>query len=429
MQITILTYGSRGDVQPYLALGLRMQQDGHVVRLAAPRMFEKFIVGSGVGYAPLPGDPARLMKRAFAPGTRRLGPVSMARGVLDGIAPAAHDLYPAVLEATRGADVVVHSLLLTALGHQAALERDVPDFSALLFALFTPTREFPCPLFPRWRWSQRHRELYNIHSHREFSRAFWHINQLGVKWLRRRQPDLPALAEWSFWRTAPEMFPEPVRGWQTPVLYGISEYALPRPAEWDALASLTGYWFLDTPAHWQPPIELVRFLEGGSPPVVVSFGSVISAEARRLVRSSLKAVSQLGRRVVLVAGWGSAQDCEFCRPGQFLAVDSVPFDWLLPRSAGMIYHAGMGTTAEALRAGIPVVAIPQGVDQPFWAQRVQALGVGLKLAPRQASYRRLAGALERVLEDRAMQENARTLSAHIRGEDGCGQAVRIITAR
>ena len=419
MRFCILTYGSRGDIQPYLALGLGLRRAGHSVRLAAPGLYEAFVRSYGLDYARLPGDPAGLMRRVFAR-QGLLGPISTAQAVLRAVAPVAVELYPAVQAACQGADAVVHSLLLTGLGHQAALELGVLDVSALVFALFSPTTAFPNPLFPAWSWGER----YNYLSHREFNRVFWYAHRLGLAWLRRREAAVPRLAEWPFWRSDPYLRPPRPSRWETPILYGLSPSVLPRPADWDANVHLTGYWFLPPPEDWQPSEELRRFLEAGPPPVYLGFGSVISRRVQRLTRRALQALTHLSQRVILVAGWGGFSPAEL--PPGVLALQGAPFHWLFPRLAGVIHHGGMGTTAAAFRAGIPQLIVPFGADQPFWGRRAAALHTGLTLSARAARGQRLETALERVLNEDCLRDSARRLGQRVRGEDGVGVAVRLL---
>jgi UDP:flavonoid glycosyltransferase YjiC (YdhE family) len=345
-------------------------------------------------------------------------------------------MYPAVLAACRGADAVIHSLLLTALGHHAARALNLPDFSALVFALFAPTAAFANPLFPAWRLGPR----YNYLTHREFNRVFWHLNRLGTAWLRRKasvaQPALiPVLEEWPFWRGDPYLAEIAGAGcascsWQTPILYGISPHVLPRPADWDANTHLTGYWFLDTPADYAAPPELERFLADGPPPVYVGFGSVISRDLRRLTRVAVEALAISRQRGVLLSGWGglgAARDWPAGQMKNVYVLDSVPFDWLFARVTAAVHHGGVGTTAYALRAGIPSAFAPFAADQPFWARRLHALGASpAPVAPQNLTAARLARAITLAVEDEAMRAQARALGERIRAEDGVGAAVRLI---
>ena len=142
---------------------------------------------------------------------------------------------------------------------------------------------------------------------------------------------------------------------------------------------MTGFWSLPAPAHWTPPDALVRFLEAGPPPVYIGFGSVIARDAARLTELVLAALAKTRQRAIFVRGWGGLLSDHL--PEHVFLLESVPFDWLFPRVAGAVIHGGIGTTAAALQAGIPVAVVPFVVDQTFWGEQVYRLGIGPKPIP------------------------------------------------
>jgi len=200
---------------------------------------------------------------------------------------------------------------------------------------------------------------------------------------------------------------------------------LPRPSDWGDNVHVTGYWFLEADPSWQPPVELVEFLEGGPPPVYIGFGSVISREARELTEMVLAALAQTGQRGLLLTGWGGLARADW--PEHMFQIDSIPFGWLFPRMRVIVHHGGMGTTGAALRAGIPSVVVPFTADQPFWGRRVYQLGVGPKPIPhKKLTVQSLAEAIHVALSDQTMQRRAEALGERLRSEDGVAQAVQVI---
>jgi UDP:flavonoid glycosyltransferase YjiC (YdhE family) len=188
---------------------------------------------------------------------------------------------------------------------------------------------------------------------------------------------------------------------------------------------VTGYWFLDPPAEWQPPVELLRFLDGGPPPVYVGFGSMGDAEPERVTRMVLEALKQTGQRGVLLTGWGGLQRTE----GQerVFFVEDVPHAWLLPQMAAVVHHGGAGTTGAGLRAGVPSIVLPLAGDQHAWAGRVASLGVGPRMERMaRLTVEGLAKGIDAAVNDTGMQARAAALGAKIRAEDGVGTAVGII---
>jgi UDP:flavonoid glycosyltransferase YjiC (YdhE family) len=185
---------------------------------------------------------------------------------------------------------------------------------------------------------------------------------------------------------------------------------------------MTGYWFLDRPQGWQPPAALVDFLQAGPPPVVVGFGSITvrdPEETTVLVLSALRAARQRG---LLLTGWGGLSQADL--PDDVFKLEAVPHDWLFPRAAAVVHHGGAGTTAAALRAGVPSIVVPNFMDQPFWAQRVVALGAGPRPIPRnRLNAARLSAALRAAVEDESFRARAAAVGRRLRAEDGVGRAV------
>jgi sterol 3beta-glucosyltransferase len=200
------------------------------------------------------------------------------------------------------------------------------------------------------------------------------------------------------------------------------------PDDWDENAVVTGYWFLDAAAAWQPPAELMAFLEGGPPPVYVGFGSLPSADGEHMTSLVLDALAKSNQRGVLATGWGGLGRRQM--PPHVCVIDSAPHDWLFPRMAAVVHHGGSGTTAAGLRAGRPSIVCPAFGDQPFWAHRVHSLGVGPAPIPhRSLTADRLAAAVTRATLDPAFQRRASAIATAIGRERGVANAVAFIQER
>lgn len=409
MRFTLLAYGSRGDIQPYIALALGLQRAGHSVRLAAPHLFADFVTGYGLEFAPLAGDPTQLVQGLVERGG--WNPFRVARVIIDYTLPLARQIMAGVQAACQGTDAIIHSFLLTLAGHQAACEAGVPDFSAQILPIFTTTAAFPSPAFPVLPLGS----IYNRLTHAFFNQSFWQGSRLAYNWtVRRQDPSLPPLTGWPF---SPAYRPRP------PLFYGISPHILPPPA--GAAAVMTGYWFLEKPPAWQPPADLADFLASGPPPVYIGFGSMITRNTGHLLDVILAALAQTGQRAILLSGWGGLSRADL--PPMIYPAEHIPHDWLFPQMAAIVHHGGAGTTAAALRAGVPSIIIPFTSDQPFWGWRVHHLGAGPQPIPhRRLTPTRLAQALTQATTSPAMQARAATLGRRIRAEDGVGRAVELI---
>lgn len=402
MKISILTFGTRGDVQPYVALGVGLKKAGHEVTVATVNEFEELVTAYGLLHAPLRGD---FLKAAQSPEGRGnpfklIGQyIEMARETL------ADEWHHA-----QQAEVLVYNP--SAMGGYAIAEKlGIPAFAAFPFPLYSPTRAFPSPFFPF-----RNLGPLNHWSHRFFAKIGPALYRRPIREFREGTLGLPPAKNEDF-----------LHGKPVTKLYAYSETVLPRPADWDASVVVTGYWFLDAPATWEPPPALVDFLAAGTPPVYVGFGSMFMNGGAQKTKIVLEALRQAGQRAVLATGWGGLTADN--APENVFVLDAVPHDWLFPRVAAVVHHGGAGTTGAAFRAGKPMVICPFVADQPFWGRRAAALGVGPDPIPQgKLSPERLAEAIRRVVSDADMRQRAAALGGTIRAEDGVGRAVAVIVS-
>jgi UDP:flavonoid glycosyltransferase YjiC (YdhE family) len=185
---------------------------------------------------------------------------------------------------------------------------------------------------------------------------------------------------------------------------------------------VTGYWWPARPPGWQPPDLLVDFLRAGSPPVFVGFGSMTPTH-ERLPDVVAVAVKRAGVRAVVQSGWA-----EFGPAGDdILLVGDLPHDWLFPRTAAVVHHAGAGTTGAGLRAGVPAVPVPVLVDQPFWAARLHRLGAAPHPVPlHELTSDTLTDALRSCLDRSTYRNRATELARRIGAEDGPAVVLSLI---
>ena len=212
---------------------------------------------------------------------------------------------------------------------------------------------------------------------------------------------------------------------RVPILSGYSQHVLPRPADCDALNHVTGFWFLDPPADWEPPADLVDFIGAGEPPVYIGFGSMGNRNPEQTTRLVLEALTLSGQRGILASGWGGLSQTDL--PSTVHMVKSVPHSWLFPQIAAVVHHGGAGTTAAGLRAGVPSILTPFFGDQPFWGKRVAELGVGTApISRKRLTAEKLAQVITQAVSDIGMRQRAADLGNNIRAEDGAKQAASLI---
>jgi UDP:flavonoid glycosyltransferase YjiC (YdhE family) len=210
------------------------------------------------------------------------------------------------------------------------------------------------------------------------------------------------------------------------VLYAYSRHVLPVPADWDReRVCVCGYWFLDEPESSLSP-ELADFLAAGEPPVYVGFGSMPGDEPEAMAGTIVAGLRQAGVRGILARGGGALALAGDCR--DMFAIDAAPHSRLLPHVAAALHHGGAGTTGASLRAGVPTAIRPFFGDQPFWASRVAALGVGPRALPRRLTPDIVANAVG-TMKRREVREAAAALGETIRAEDGVRAAIAYIETR
>ena len=209
------------------------------------------------------------------------------------------------------------------------------------------------------------------------------------------------------------------------VINGFSKHVLPRPADWPENSQVTGYWFFHQ-SQWRPPEALSEYLAAGPKPVYIGFGSMVSSNATSFTETVLAAVKKSGQRAVLASGWGGLAGEEGPQSEQIFFLRHAPHDWLFPRMSAAVHHGGAGTTAAAVRAGIPSVIVPFYGDQPFWARCLNRQGVAPPAVERKAMTADMLASALAAAQHPVMIQKAVALGSAVRAEDGIGEAVRCL---
>lgn len=404
MRILLTTFGSRGDLEPYVAIARGLAARGHVPAVATHEYWRAAVEAAGVEFRPLRPDAhpedRRLFARAMHP---RWGPRVVIREI---VMPSLRDTWADTMEAARDVDAILtHPLSLAA--PLVAAERDLPWVSSVLAPLsFFSRQDFPVlPQLPRaWR-------LYGVPGTVSF--LSW-LGSVGTRpWVR---PLRALRGERGLIERA-----HPLLGGQHSPLLALALFsrvlAEPR-SDWPASARVTGFAFLDAPGDRGPESErLAEFLDAGPAPIAFTLGSSAVHVAGRFYAESLAAARRAGRRAVLLVG-----DLPENVPGGLgddaIAIARAPFRALFPRCAAIVHHGGIGTLGQALRAGRPMLVVPWSHDQPDNAHRAERLGIARVI--RAGAYRgeRAAAALGTLLDDPAVTDRAERIGALVRGEDG-----------
>lgn len=412
MRILLLAIGTRGDVQPFVALGRALSARGHEVALAAPKGFAAMCDGTGFGFFPLPADFQELMKQpeiqaaltSFSGKIKALRWASdLMNAQLSAIWDIGHDFRP---------QVILHHFKAE-LAPQLARELGGISIPVMLQPGFMPTGEYPQFLLAK----RSHGRLFN----RASFAAILPPIRLSTLMLERRWEKASGV------KLGRRL--DPMQGYAhgrpAPRIHAYSPTLVPRPADWPETEVQTGYFFTD-PVDWTPPEGLVTFLAAGPPPIYVGFGSMPGVDAENTARAVLGALERTGLRAVIATGWGGI---EALSPGPHIHVlEAAPHSWLFPRMAAVVHHGGSGTTHEGLRWGRPSVICPLFADQPFFGARVADLGAGPEpIRQKRLTADGLARALDFALTP-GIAARAVALGEAIRGEDGIGKAIALVEA-
>lgn len=411
MNVLIVASGTRGDVQPVLAVAKGLQRAGHTIKMVAGSNFAAWITTHGVGFVGTLDMEAMMQSEA---GVKWVENGSNPRVQLTQMRLLLEEhwrlLTQPILDHIEWADLVLGGFT-----SEPFLETICTKFHKPLITLYLqPTRPTKSgiataqPIFPT------RSSIFNLWIGQFAQRLLWGVAASTTNQLRQ-QLGLPL-----------HTFSDYEKGVRTiPVIHGVSHHVVPHAQDWGAHIHTAGYWFLDESAGWQPPTSLQAFVDAGPPPVYIGFGSMSASDPQATATMVKTALERTGQRGILAKGWSG--DIEIAPNNHLFILEKAPHDWLFPRMAGVVHHGGAGTTAAGLRAGKPTFIIPHMADQPFWGRRVHELKVGVKPVPRpKLTPAALAEGIHQLTTHRGMQEKAQELGEKIRAEDGVTVAVDLI---
>ncbi|MFI8238607.1 glycosyltransferase [Streptomyces sp. NPDC085866] len=421
MRALIYSHGTRGDMQPYLALAFALNQAGHSARLVGPRLYGPMASEYGVDFAPVEDEAVRLHQR---PDVREILVNSEGKGdaydrarerIFAEIFPR---LYPIMLKdmwdaAAEGADVVIHSHSSRQAVHQIAEKLGVPHVLASLYPHFVASRRYPPEVGTfeqRPDNLERHARANDNPIKGPLAEMFgrWRADVLGL-------PPRDGALDNRF----------RADGTPAPVLLGFSPHVIEPADDWPEWVHTTGFWMLPSSTRWQPSERLLQFLDDGDAPVFFGFGSHMGTDPEEVGRIVLEVVRRTGVRAIVVTGWGGASIPN--PPENVLVEDEIPYDWLFPRVRAVVHPGGTGAHNTALRAGVPQVICPFQKEALMWADHLHGLGVAPPPVPhRHLTADTLTKAVDQAVKDpgiaRAVDRLARLTSV----ENGAENAVRVL---
>jgi len=414
VRIDILAIGSRGDVQPYVALGMGLQKAGHQVRVVTLGGFEELVRSCGLDHFCIGSSPGEIS--STAEGRDWVRQRASASGFLKGFVRVASSLIEAGIarywQVCQDVEALAVSGMGLLIGVHLAERLGVP----LIRTQLSPF------VHTRYDWAGQKNLTTALKGdltaflHAAFRFVLWSKLRGKVNATRHSVLSLPPLPLISPFR--------PLEKQRLPLLDGYSPTVVPRPPDWGEWIHVTGFWTLDDPEEWSPPSDLADFLNSGPPPVFVGFGSTPFPEPERTVSMVTRALERAGKRGILLAG-GSGLPTGRLAP-EVMSIPFVPHAWLFSRVSAAVHHGGAGVTGAALRAGLPSVVVPVFADQPFWGDRVFQLGAGPRPIPaKHLSEDALASAVQ-ATGNQTMRSRASEIGKRMQQENGVARAVEIL---
>ncbi|KAF7805259.1 sterol 3-beta-glucosyltransferase UGT80A2-like [Senna tora] len=403
LEIVMLIVGTRGDVQPFVAIGKRLQEYGHRVRLATHKNFKDFVLNAGLEFFALGGDPKVLAgymvkHKGFLPSGPSEIPVqrSQIKDIIYSLLPACMDPDPESKIPFK-VDAIISNP--PAYGHTHIAKALKVPLHIFFTMPWTPTSEFPHPL--------------SCLSYQIVDALIWLGIQDIINDFRKKKLKLRPITYLSgSYRYPPDV----------PYGYIWSPHLVPKPKDWGPKIDVVGFCFLDLASNYEPPESLVEWLEAGTKPIYVGFGSMPLEEAEKMTKIIVGALDKTGQRGIINKGWGGLGNLE--KTKSVYVLEECPHDWLFPRCIGVVHHGGSGTTAAGLRAACPTTVVPFFGDQQFWGERVHARGVGPPPIPvHDFSLQKLVNAI-RLMLDPQVRKRAVQIAHAMKNEDGVAGAVK-----
>ncbi|KAK0731150.1 hypothetical protein B0H67DRAFT_474439 [Lasiosphaeris hirsuta] len=442
LNIVIQIVGSRGDVQPFVALGQVLRDTyGHRVRVATHPTFQKFVEDNGLEFFSIGGDPAELMafmvkNPGLMPGIdalksgeitkRRKGIEEILMGCWRSCIEAGNGLGPPIRQQrpevpidesytlpgdSRERPFVADAIIANppSFGHIHIAEKLGIPMHMMFTMPWSPTRAFPHPL-ANIESTNTDVVMTNYISYALVEMMTWQGLGDVINRFRTKILDLEPLS--LIW--APGLLSR----LRIPTTYCWSPALIPKPADWAAEVTIAGFFFLNLASSYTPEPDLAAFLAAGPPPVYIGFGSIVVENPNALTRMIFDAVSQLGIRALVSKGWGGLGVDSVGIPDGVFMLGNCPHDWLFKHVSAVVHHGGAGTSAAGINLGKPTVVVPFFGDQPFWGAMIAKAGAGPAPIPfKKLTAENLAGAIADALkpETRARAEG---LGASIREEKG-----------
>ncbi|THB76418.1 MAG: glycosyltransferase [Desulfobacteraceae bacterium] len=409
MKISILTSGTRGDVQPYIALGKALQEREHDVLIACPENFCSWVEEHGLKSCSIGIDMQAFLQTPEGKKLLSGNVLTLIKIWKQIVVPSIQKTLDISWEYGKDADLLIYHPKAT-----AAIDVAEATGAGLICTALFPL--FQTPAFPFFIFRGNFGPFLNTLSYKltSLSRIFFikMVNKWRTKTLGLGKSQI--------------LMPFDGHG-ANPVLRlcAVSPSVMKYPETGNAMVHTTGYWFLEEKENWQPDPGFLEFINSGEKPVYIGFGSMTTKDPERLTKEIIQGVQDAGLRAILSTGWGGLKRISL--PEGIFLIENAPHDGLFNYVSAVVHHGGAGTTAAGLRAGLPTFICPAAFDQPYWGRLIHALGIGPKpLSIKKLNAKAFSKGLADLTRNESYRSAAKKIGKRIADENGASRAVDLI---
>jgi sterol 3beta-glucosyltransferase len=421
MNITLLTTGTLGDVRPYLALTLGLQELGHRVTLAAPENFESYVKHFNVPYHSLVGNTQEILESEEGRHWMASGNVKEFIKALNRITHGKrYEAQRDILSACQDCDLMIVHPLLLFYAATVSEKLNKPFMVASPFPFAPATKEFPQFLV---RAKRLPFGFLNKLTHRVFAKVY----------------EKGKVDDMNEWRS--KLGLTPLRGslfknlvnQRIPILHAYSPSLVSHPKDWGEHNFITGQWKLDDkhlPESTKVKLndDLDQWLARGQAPIYFGFGSLPVLEPQKMIDMILDITKSLNTRAIIASGWSNITSEGTSLPESIFMIQSADHESLFPRCSCVIHHGGAGTTHTTLESGTPSIICSTYADQPFWGERITELKIGRHIPFPTLTKENLIQAIQ-ALNNESIRVRSAEIGKRIKAENGLQNALDWVEKR
>lgn len=406
MNIGIFTYGSRGDVQPFLALALALKQKGHSVLLGAPENFQQTIQNYGIDYHKIDGDLERLMYEPEIQNLLETGStIALLKGLQKNADKNSKEVSEDLIEGCKKVDFIITTFIPLFYVASIAEKLNKPFANVILNPPTTPTNEFPYPEFDLLNFP-----AYNRFTYKLLNFFIWQAYKKRINTFRKELG--LRNCEKSLLKTMEEN--------GVPTIYAFSGALIPRPKDWALNYKITGFLSLNQEGN-KTDRTLETWLNKGEKPIYIGFGSI--PIPKKLLEIIPQILANTNERIILCKGWSITDKLPVNE--KLLVIDKADHQWLFPQCKAAIFHGGSGTLSTVLKSNLPSIIISIFADQPIWGKIVEHKKLGFHIPAKSLTADKLISTIRLVQTDE-IKHNIFTVGQAIRNENGLDHAVNEI---